>query len=362
MTPGLPQSPVAEVPVAALGRLMPMFLWLGAQGDIRAVGPTLAKVCGGNAALVGRPFGEHFLIASPHQASAADPMPDLAGKRLHLALRQKPGTGLRGLAVPVGPAAQGGVLFNLSFGVGINEAVRDHGLTDTDFAPTELAMELLYLQEAKAAVMSELLALNARLQAAQRAAEAQALSDPLTGLANRRALELELARTVAEAARDGAGFALAHIDLDHFKAVNDTHGHAAGDRVLVHTANMLRAEARRSDLVARVGGDEFVLLLRGAIEPLALQALGERVIARLEVPVDFEGAPCRISASIGIALSHCYDPPDVDRMATDADAALYEAKRFGRGLCIVRSTGARGGAPAPAVATAPPPAAPPLSD
>ncbi|PKP69306.1 MAG: GGDEF domain-containing protein [Alphaproteobacteria bacterium HGW-Alphaproteobacteria-4] len=357
MTAGQPQTPVAEVSAAALGRLMPMFLWLGAQGEIRAVGPTLAKVCGSSLGLVGQPFAEHFTITSPHHATVPTTMRALAGKRLHLTPRREPGTGLRGLAVPVGPAAQGGVLFNLSFGVGIAEAVRDHGLTDTDFAPTELAMELLYLQEAKAAVMSELLALNARLQTAQRAAEAQALSDPLTGLANRRALERELARTAAETARGGASFALAHIDLDHFKAVNDTLGHAAGDHVLIHVADVLRAEARRSDLVARVGGDEFVLLLRGAIDLAVLQALGERVITRLEAPFAYEGAPCRISASIGIALSQCYDPPDAERMATDADAALYAAKRGGRGRCIVLGQGAPRAASSLAAAAAAPPSA-----
>lgn len=335
MTAALAQSVRPAVPVAGLGRLMPMFLWVGAGGEIRALGPTLAKLCGGAAELVGRPFAEHFAVTSAHHFTLPGAVRELPGKRLHLTLRRTPATGLRGLAVQIGAEGSDGVLLNLSFGVGIAGAVRDHGLTDADFAPTELAMELLYLQEAKSAVMAELLALNARLQEAQRAAEAQALSDPLTGLANRRALERELARTAAEADRGGGDFAVAHLDLDHFKAINDTLGHAAGDFVLVRVAEILCAEARRSDLVARVGGDEFVLLLRGSIDPALLQVLGERVIARLEAPFAFEGAPCRISASIGIALSRYYDPPDAERMFIDADAALYEAKRSGRGRCIV---------------------------
>lgn len=347
-----------DVSLSALGRLMPMFLWIGAAGEIRALGPTLAKICGG-AGLVGQPFAEHFIVTGAHQFTLPGDLRTLPGRRLHLALRRGPSTGLRGLAVAVGAESAGGVFFNLSFGVGIAGAVREHGLTDADFAPTELAMELLYLQEAKAAVMAELRALNARLQEAQRAAEAQALSDPLTGLANRRALERELARAAAETQRSGTHFALAHIDLDHFKAVNDTLGHAAGDHVLVHAAEVLRLAARRSDLVARVGGDEFVLLLRGTIDPDELQALGERVIARLEKPIPHEGATCRISASIGIALSHCYDPPDAERMLTDADVALYDAKRSGRGRCIVLGRAGCVAAAGRAAAAVPPTAAAP---
>jgi len=331
-----PTPAAPDVSLAALGRLMPMFLWLGPAAEIRGAGPTLGKLCGcSDAEALGRPFAEFFTLGGSADALQAADLGALPGKRLHLALRRNPATTLRGLAVWAGASAFDGVLFNLSFGVGLAEAVRLHGLTDADFAPTELAMELLYLQEAKSAVMAELHALNARLQHAQRAAEAQALSDPLTGLANRRALERELARTAAETSRGGGDFALAHIDLDHFKQINDTLGHAAGDQVLIRVAEALRAEARRSDLVARVGGDEFVLLLRGAIEPEQVQALGERVIARLELPFTYAGAPYRISASIGVAQSRCYSPPDAEQMFLDADAALYEAKRDGRGRCIV---------------------------
>lgn len=321
----------------ALGRLMPMFLWLGRDGTILAAGPTLCKILGAGD-LHGQPFARHF-----HPGRARGGAKDAEGLvrrgRLHLTLRDRPTTVLRGSAADLGAA---GVLFNLSFGIGVAEAVRDFALTEADFTPSDLAMELLYLQEAKDAVLSELRALTGRLEQARRQAEAQALTDPLTGLANRRALDAELAAAIAALQRDGAPFAVAHLDLDHFKAVNDTHGHAAGDHILVQVAEALRAEIRKGDLAARVGGDEFVLLLRGNRNPEALEALGTRLIARLEQPSAFEGVEFRISGSIGFVQSGSYAVPEADRMLADADAALYASKRTGRGRVTVHG-GCSGG-------------------
>ncbi|WP_372841165.1 GGDEF domain-containing protein [Phaeovulum sp.] len=345
--PALSVTP--NLSLAALGKLMPMHLWLGPAGEIRAVGPTLGKICGGAAGLIGQPFDAHFTVASAPGRAALAALRDGPGGRVHLSLRRPPVTNLRGVVLACRASGENDLFLNLSFGAGVAEAVRDHALTAADFAPTDLALELLYLHEAKSAVMRELSALNARLQLAQQAAEAQALCDPLTGLANRRALERELTRSTAEAMRGGSAFAIAQIDLDHFKAINDTLGHAAGDFVLTHVADILRAETRQNDLVARLGGDEFVLLLRGAIEPDQLRKLGERVIARLEAPFYFEGAACRISASIGVALSRCYGLPDGEQIFTDADAALYAAKRAGRGRCVISYHGSD------AQATPPPP-------
>ncbi|MFP1643031.1 GGDEF domain-containing protein [Pontitalea aquivivens] len=326
----------AAVPLGpeVLGRLMPMFLWLCRDGRIRGAGPTLRKIVGAGP-LTGDPFDAHFRVGRAPAAPGLATEGLVRRGRLHLSLRADPAAVLRGQAVALGPAGGHGVLLNLTFGIGLAEAVRDFGLTEADFAPSDLAMELLYLREAKDAVLAELKALNQRLEAARRLAEAEALTDPLTGLANRRALEAALAQEVAALARGGGAFAVAHLDLDHFKAVNDTFGHAAGDHVLTRVAAVLRAETRRGDVVARVGGDEFVLLLRANPDPARLTALGTRIIARLEEPCLFQGASCRISGSIGIVLSASYRAPDPDRMLADADAALYGSKRGGRGRCTV---------------------------
>lgn len=324
---------------AALGELMPMFLWLDRHGVICAAGPTLMKILGPGP-VVGTAFETHFHLrrarARRHEQDEAHP----GGRKLILMLLSHPEIGLRGTAVEVGPEGAEGMLLNLTFGIHLADAVREFGLTEGDFATSDLAIELLYLREAKAAVMDELRALNGRLEEARRAAERQALTDPLTGLANRRAFDAALQRAVRAQAHGGAPFALVLVDLDHFKQVNDHMGHAAGDQVLNWASAILAQEVRRGDVVARAGGDEFVLLLRGAIDRARLQTLGRRMIARLEEPCLVDGTPCRISASIGIAFSRDYPEPEVDRMLADADAALYEAKRSGRGRCSIHAAGA----------------------
>jgi len=329
---GTTTDQLTTVPPEALGRLMPMYVWVSPTGHVREAGPTLTKLCG-DCALIGRRFLETFELSRPRGIATMAELGAAAGRRLHMTLREPPHTSFRGLAVPLGPGQ--GMLVNLSFGIAVADAVRDHDLTDADFAVTDLAVELLYLHEAKSAVMDELSGLNTRLQAARAAAEEQALTDPLTGLANRRALEIALTRAAEAVDRDGPGFGLVHLDLDYFKSVNDTLGHAAGDHVLTEVARILREETRRHDVVARVGGDEFVLILRGPSDAERLVALSRRIIARFEEPMVFEGQTCRISGSAGIVLSSCYERQNPDRMLSDADLALYASKRNGRAQATV---------------------------
>ena len=308
---------------AALARLMPMYLALDATGVITAVGPTLAQLIPGPQP-VGRLFQDVVRVLRPAEIESITDLAARAGDRLHMSLLGATDVALRGLAVPL---HGGGLLINLSFGIGVIDAVRQHALTDADFAPTDLAVEMLYLVEAKSAVMAELRNLNVRLQTAKKAAEEQALTDTLTGLRNRRALDAALGELIAR----GSGFGLMHIDLDFFKQVNDTRGHAAGDQVLRAVAEVLLAETRATDIVARVGGDEFVVALPGLAEVTQLAHIARRIIEMLTQPIDFEGSPCQISASIGLTVSTHYDRPDADRMLSDADHALYASKHAGRG-------------------------------
>jgi diguanylate cyclase (GGDEF)-like protein len=244
--------------------------------------------------------------------------------QLHLGLRGQPDVHLRGLAMPVG---DGAMLVNLSFGIGVIEAVRRYGLSAAHFAATDLTIELLYLVEAKAAVMAELSSLNARLHGQKLQAEQQALTDPLTGLRNRRALDMMLALMLDQEAK----FCLMHVDLDYFKAVNDSLGHGAGDYVLGQVADILRRETRATDTVARVGGDEFVLVMPGLTNPRQMAQIAKRIIAALSQPIAYNGQSCRISASVGMVASDQYGHLDMAEMTADADAALYAAKRAGRG-------------------------------
>lgn len=172
------------------------------------------------------------------------------------------------------------------------------------------------------------IALLARVSEQRESALArQALTDELTGLSNLRAFRLAGARALASLRRtpDAAGsmVALLLIDLDHFKAINDGSGHAAGDRLLAGYAAMLRAQLREDDVIARIGGDEFAVLLGGATADLAAQ-VGAR-LARACASLRIEGVPSAPSASFGITALSAEDASIAEAMAR-ADLALYRAK------------------------------------
>lgn len=315
--------PRHEIGPAALSRLMPLHLCLCEKGHVTALGPTLARLMGGEGA-IDRPFFDVFQLRRPSGITSMEDLRARAGARLYINPVTQPDLMLRGLAVPL---FGGGALINLSFGSALLEAVRDHGLTESDFAPTDLAVELLYLVEAKTAIMEELRRLTEGLKGARRVAEENALTDTLTGLRNRRAMNAALADLVAR----HMPFSLMHIDLDYFKQVNDTLGHAAGDALLQHVAAELHRITRGQDTVARVGGDEFVIIMQGMTDVPTLERIGSRLIAALTRPFDFEGNICQISASVGITVTTAYETPDPERMLSDADQALYASKHAGRG-------------------------------
>ncbi|MGR3321428.1 MAG: GGDEF domain-containing protein [Pseudooceanicola sp.] len=307
----------------ALDRICPMHVLLDRSGHVVHSGPTLRKLRPGEW-LAGRPVLDMFETLQPSGVDGFGTLCTHAGTKLRLALRGSPRTLLSGVLMPLGGGYH---VLNLSFGISIVEAVREYTLTNSDFAPTDLAVEMLFLVEAKSAAMEAMRQMSLRFDGARIAAEEQALIDPVTGLRNRRALERTLDRLIEH----GQEFALMHVDLDHFKRVNDTLGHAAGDHVLTEVARIMVEETRGEDTVARVGGDEFVLVFHNLCDRQRLGDLARRLIARLEAPMTWSGQTCRISASAGTAISTEYRHPDVIRMAADADAALYAAKRAGRG-------------------------------
>ena len=316
---------VNSLSAAALDGLLPLHLVLAGDGTITGQGPTLGRLLNGQR-LVGQKLFDAFDLRRPPGITDMAELLSQAGKKLHLALRASQGSiTFRGLVVPF---EQGkGALVNLSFGLGVVDAVRTYDLREADFAPTDLAVEMMYLVEANTAITGALRGLARRMEDDKLMAEAEAMTDTLTGLRNRRALSQSLERLM----QVGRPLGLMHIDLDYFKTVNDTLGHAAGDHVLRQVALVLQRETRLEDTAARVGGDEFVLVCPDVTEPSRLEAMARRIIEQVSKPIDFEGRPCRISASIGIAMSTQYDMADAARMQSDADEALYEAKRDGRG-------------------------------
>ena len=158
-----------------------------------------------------------------------------------------------------------------------------------------------------------------------------ALQDHLTGLPNRRALDESLAQAVARARREGEPLALMLLDLDGFKRVNDTLGHLAGDKVLAEAARRLRTCVRRSDALARFGGDEFAVVAAGFGERRRLERLAVRIAALLGRPVGVDGAVAVIGVSIGVATFPEDGATPVELLGR-ADAALYAAKRARSGF------------------------------
>ena len=153
--------------------------------------------------------------------------------------------------------------------------------------------------------------------------------DDLTGLANRLLFQQRIAGAVSAAAGGAQGLALLYLDLDNFKQVNDTRGHAAGDQLLAAVARRLTAAAREGDTVARMGGDEFAIIQPRAGQPDAAAHLAARVVETLAAPFEIDGQRILIGASVGVAV-HPANGDTPDLLLRNADTALYRAKETGR--------------------------------
>ena len=157
------------------------------------------------------------------------------------------------------------------------------------------------------------------------------MTDPLTGVRNRRGFDQLAAREIQRSRRTGERIWLVMLDIDHFKRVNDTYGHAAGDEALRAVGTCCREQLREIDVLARFGGEEFVILLAGAdqAEAVAIAERLRRAVATLTVAT--AAGPLRLTASFGVApLQPHAGEDDLEAAIALADAALYEAKRAGR--------------------------------
>ena len=157
-----------------------------------------------------------------------------------------------------------------------------------------------------------------------------ALHDPLTNLANRVLVAERLSDALAAAGSTGVQVGVLYLDLDNFKHINDHLGHDVGDRVLREVADRLRTAVRPEDTPGRLGGDEFVVVCTGLKEPAAVLAVAERVEGAIAAPIELDGSVFRVSVSTGISIGGGADTY-ADQLLRDADAAMYLAKRNGRG-------------------------------
>jgi diguanylate cyclase (GGDEF)-like protein len=175
---------------------------------------------------------------------------------------------------------------------------------------------------------------NEQFRAARTALELRAMHDPLTGLPNRALLNDRGNSAIARARRNGSSFAIVFIDLDSFKVINDNYGHAAGDELLTEVARRLINAVRRSDTVARMGGDEFIVLMETLDHEKRAAQIARKILTAMEVPLQLHSrvadtlVTIRQTASIGIAQFPA-DADDVEGLLVLSDLAMYEAKRQG---------------------------------
>ena len=171
-----------------------------------------------------------------------------------------------------------------------------------------------------------------------------AFLDPLTGLANRALFYDRLRQSMAAANRENSSFALLATDLDGFKAINDSLGHDTGDRVLQQVGQRFLACARESDTVARMGGDEFTILLPRIGNPEDAALVAGRLVRSLADPVIVNGVPCQVGTSVGVAVFPEHGR-DMDTLVARADTAMYAAKAAGRGRYVYADASASSASP-----------------
>ena len=161
----------------------------------------------------------------------------------------------------------------------------------------------------------------------------RATFDPLTGCHNRASILTAL--DYALGANPGGSAAVIFLDLNQFKSVNDRHGHAVGDQVLIEVTNRLSALLRAQDIVGRLGGDEFLVVCPNVDDPDQALALAHRIQRELSRPTELAGHVLAPEASIGVALSNAVD--DTEELISRADLAMYESKRLGGGMPVLFS-------------------------
>ena len=194
-------------------------------------------------------------------------------------------------------------------------------------------VEVVGIPDTRNGVTRGLYVLTSDITAARRHAQELdrlARTDTLTGLPNRRSYEERLREALRRTVRTGRGLALMFLDIDHFKQINDTLGHAGGDLVLQEVGRRLKAVVRETDIVSRLAGDEFTVVLEGLHDVHAAALVAGKIIAVFDNPVSIAQEEWRVSTSIGVAFVQGQSV-DIAALSHDADTALYQAKANGRG-------------------------------
>ena len=252
-------------------------------------------------------------------------MPGMTGHQLLTKIRACNVAGLKSLPVIVMTTTDDNRDRNLAF---------ENGANDFITKPVD-AIEL----QARVAIHQKLARTIRELEASQKLLQEQAATDPLTRLRNRRAFFEDGKRHFAHARRHGNDLSIAIFDLDHFKKINDTYGHQAGDEALLAMAHILTTNTRTEDTPARIGGEEFAVLLPDT-NRLGAAVLAERIRGAIELNrFDFEGFALSMTASAGIASFGVDGQDSLEHLISVADKRLYLAKTHGRNRVVVDDDG-----------------------
>ena len=203
-----------------------------------------------------------------------------------------------------------------------SEAIGSFALSSFEIRePTDFHKQLL-------AIGANIVGIILQRSSQRRQLEFMAYNDPLTELTNRLSLFEKVEAAILQSQDTHSGFALMYLDLNRFKNLNDTFGHVIGDEVLIRVARRLKAEVREEDTLARIGGDEFVLLIEHIGSAAVAKQRAEALLETLQDPVEYEGHNFAIGGSIGVAL-YPQDGDKVETLLKHADTAMYQAKRYG---------------------------------
>jgi diguanylate cyclase (GGDEF)-like protein len=262
----------------------------------------------------GRETVDHFAKHHPALVIVDWIMPDLTGIEICKHIRSKTKASYTYIILLTGKSGMESVVEGLAAGA-------DDYLTKP-FHPEELI--------ARVGVGLRIMELQREIEIKNAMLQELALTDSLTGLPNRRAIEDWAARQLSGAARYGFSFWVALADLDHFKTVNDTYGHDAGDTVLKSFSHILKSKSRRSDICGRIGGEEFLFVLTHATKEDAKRVI-DCVRAELEATkFNFNGNSLTVTTSFGLVGFAGTRAPEFSQLVAQADLALYSAKRLGR--------------------------------
>ena len=313
--------------------LFPMHVTLNTEGKIESVGPTLQRIF--QDTLHGKFFFDCFRIEKPRNITDISHLSNAIGKRLIIWSNIAGRVPIKFRCVATrSELPEEAILIDFALGSSLDSMVAELGLSADDFKPNDFSLDLLYTIETQRTLFEDSQKLAQKLQQSKQLAEIAARVDHLTGIANRRGLHKYM-ETLLEQDETAGDYAFLLLDLDKFKHINDNYGNAAGDYTLKHIASLLRTFAGKTAFAARIGGDEFVLILQGKFSETELNNQAQALLTAILGPIWFHGVIIQIEANIGALSFNTKDDAHSEQIFISANIALHEAKQSSQAITLL---------------------------